>query len=495
MKNTKTVDVSNEYLLSERDMHDEVENQTFAQYIREKRKEVFSMSGKVGISIGEHAEKLGITKEMFRKILNKQKPNQSRDCIIAICAAIGMDVEDTNEALRLYQYYPQLDDNSPRDRIIMDVLDGEVENTIDIQVINNRLARHGYNPLNIIEHRAKATVSRSHIPERFHIVAKKVRTSTDSLLYGDQYQSLATEYDFFRYHCWADMYVIDVENEQKYKLTADTSENYHLEKLPWPDNGDSPFVNFKSLNETGDFKDLFSELIDSAKNEQRRMESFLNDTKNYRERIGAGIYNGKIHVFYEQYNYVVPEFNEYYLFEYVDGTYKLTVAHESLFMQRYLSEKEYTSHYGKISEAATQSYDSIEKIEEFISDSRRSQQEREILRLRKRAYQACKEKVAALLEKLKTRQVFVNNLKYIWDDKDRVCEYFNVTEAFDCEFDNEYGDMMFAQKKEAEFTIESGETVLISIDDLYRAFELGFLSIADICKVKKKYGSIESVLY
>lgn len=494
MKKAKEIGMNEGYVLSERDMLAEPQKLSFAQYIRQKRREVFSASGKEGISVGEHAGKLGLSQEMFRKILNKQKPNQSRDCVIAICAAIGMDVDDTNTALRLYQYYPQLDDDSPRDRLIMDVLDGAVENTIDIQVINSRLIRHGYNPLDIIEHRTKTPMPQTRLPSRFEIVAKKVRTSTDSLFYGDQYQSLSTEYDFFRYRCWTDMYIRDLETEQKYKLTADTFGSCHSEIIPWPDNGDSPFVMFKSLDETGEFKDLFSELIDSSRNEQRRMESFLNDTKNYHERISAGICNCKIHVFYEQYNYVVPEFNEYYLFEYIDGTYRLTVSHESLFMQRYLSEHDYEEHYGKVSDSKKRSYDSIEEIESYIADSKRSQQEREILRLRRRAYQRCKEKVLELMEKLKSRQVFVRNLEYIWDDVDRVCEFFGVMKEFDCKLDDEYGDMMFAGKREATFDLDGGESVLITIEDLYRAFELGFTDIVDICEVKKKLGSIESIL-
>lgn len=483
-----------DYVLSERDVLTESEGLSFAQYIRKKRKEVFNASGKEGISVGEHAGKLGLSQEMFRKILNKQKPNQSRDCVIAICAAIGMDVEDTNTALRLYQYYPQLDDDSPRDRLIMDVLDGAVENTIDIQVINNRLVRHGYNPLDIIAHRTKAIAQQPLIPSRFEIVAEKVRTSTDSLFYGDQYQSLATEYDFFRYHCWSDMYIRDIETEQRYKLTADTFGRCYLEKTPWPDNGDSPFAAFKSLEETGDFKDLFSELIYSAKNEQRRMESFLNDTKNYQERISAGIHNCRIHIFYEQYNYVVPEFNEYYLFEYIDGTFRLTVSHESLFMQRYLSEAEYREHYSKPGDEKKRSYDSIEEIDGYINNGKRSQQETEILKLRKRAYQRYKEKVIDLLEKIKSRQIFVRNLEYIWEDADRVCDFFGVMKEFDCKLDDEYGDMMFAGNKEAEFALDGGESVLITIDDLYRAFELGFTEIADVCEVKKKYGTLEAIL-
>lgn len=494
MNQVKETVMSKGVVLSERNMLPEPQKITFAQYISQKRKEVFSVSGKEGISIGEHAKMLDISQEMFRKILNKQKSNQSRDCIIAICASIGMDVEDTNTALDLYEYYPKLDYDNPRDRVIMDTLNGEVENTICIDNLNERLERNGFRKLDIIKHRNRSVAPTPKSTPRFRIKGKKVRTYTDSLLYGDRYQSLITEYDCSRYHCEADMYIIDAKTEQKYKLTADAFGYMSLEKKPWPSDGNSPFIIFQTLNETGDFQNLFSELIDLAKNEQRRMESFLNDTKNYHERISANFYNRGIHIFYEQYNYVVPEFNEYYLFEYIEGTYRLTVSNDSLFMQKYLSQEEYAEHYGEAKESKKESYDSLEEIELGLKEAQ-SYEQKDILNLRKKAYKHGKKKVMELLEKFRTRQVFVCNLKHIWEDIDRVCEFFGVTKEFDCKFGGEYEDMMFADKREAKFTLDDGESVLITLDDLYRAFELGFKDFKDVCEVKKQIGSIESILF
>jgi hypothetical protein len=57
------------------------------------------------MSTRELAQKLGIDNEMFRKIINKEKPTKKRDCIIAICAMIHFDLNKTNEALILYRGY------------------------------------------------------------------------------------------------------------------------------------------------------------------------------------------------------------------------------------------------------------------------------------------------------------------------------------------------------------------------------------------------------
>ena len=63
-----------EILLYEREYMTEDElSDSFAEFIRKKRKEVLSPTGKEGISIQEHADLLGLSKGMYQKILNKSK--------------------------------------------------------------------------------------------------------------------------------------------------------------------------------------------------------------------------------------------------------------------------------------------------------------------------------------------------------------------------------------------------------------------------------------
>ena len=78
-----------EFFLSDREEACSTSNKSFAAFIKDYRKHWYNSKGKPGISTKELAECVGIGPEMFRKILNKQKPNQSRDCIIAICAALA----------------------------------------------------------------------------------------------------------------------------------------------------------------------------------------------------------------------------------------------------------------------------------------------------------------------------------------------------------------------------------------------------------------------
>ena len=118
----------------------------------------------------------------------------------------------------------------------------------------------------------------------------------------------------------------------------------------------------------------------------------------------------------------------------------------------------------------------------------------DILKLRKFAYKALKPKVEECLEKLRQKKAYVRHLDYIWDDQDRVCEFFGVAEEFRCTLDDEYGDMMTAGIESALFQMKDGSNVEITLQDLYTAFELGFQSFTEICQVKHETGSIESVL-
>ena len=98
------------------------------------------------------------------------------------------------------------------------------------------------------------------------------------------------------------------------------------------------------------------------------------------------------------------------------------------------------------------------------------------------------------LEQLRNREVFVRNLEYIYDDRDRVCAYYGVADEFKCELDHEQGDVMTAGVDSANIITEDGQTITLEISDLYRAFELGFNSADEMCRVKKTKGSIEAVL-
>lgn len=470
--------------------HDE---EIFSNFIKVKRKMENRSNGKPGLSTKELAGRVGISPEMFRKILNKQKPNQSRDCIIAICAALKLDVDDTNKALWIYQYMPKLNEDNPRDNQIIEALDVGFDEDISVGTVNDRLQREGYSPLEIIKSRARkgketCLISQKAFP--YEIKRKNVRT----LLYGDPYESLSTSYDFRRFKCVATMWLDDTLNQKQYKLTAKPGGEYFLEISPWPDAPETPFRSFKSLDETDEFRDCFLELQSMAKREQRHIEEYLNDTRNYYERISADILHDSIHVYFEKYNYKIPERNEYYLMEYIDGIYRLSISHNSQFMSKYMTSEEYREHYGKAELMLVKTYDSIEEIEALYNSPHLPQESKEVLMLRKNAYKNMQLVIDKYLEQLRSRIVFVRNLYYIWDDQDRVCAYYGLEKEFQCRLDDECGDFMTAELESADIIDSNGQKVTVNLSDLKRAFELGFKDTVEICRVIRKKGSIESVL-
>lgn len=58
----------------------------------------------------------------------------------------------------------------------------------------------------------------------------------------------------------------------------------------------------------------------------------------------------------------------------------------------------------------------------------------------------------------------------------------------------ETGDMMFAGDSRHSFNFNDCGTVELTLEDLYLAFELGFSNINQICRVKKRKGSLNKIL-
>ena len=142
-----------------------VKKDDLSKYFNMKIKELNSKFGIV-LTKKDIASKLNISYELFRKIINREKPTKKRDCIIAVCALLGLDTEDLNKALR-FNNMLKMDDRSGRDEIIMTILDNHRRHYTDndeldydpdiISEIDQVLADNAYPKLDIINHRKKPT--------------------------------------------------------------------------------------------------------------------------------------------------------------------------------------------------------------------------------------------------------------------------------------------------------------------------------------------------
>ena len=485
-----TADSNMEILLRERRIScNKQDSKEFTKFIKEKRKELIGSSGKKGLPTRELAERVGIDYEMFRKILNMNKATKKRDCIIAICATLKLDSEETDKALELYQYMSRLDTENPRDDLLIDILEEQLSNYLTIPEINQRLVRNGLPELDIIDHRTSTKPVSEKDSAPFKLLEKQVRIFSNDLLLGDQYDSLETEYSVDRYHCVGEMWLDDLKEKKIYHLTVDRGNKYHMEV-----HGNSFFdiKSYKTVEDAGAFRVYYLELGAMVKCELKKLYTVLNDTRNYQARLGAGIQNDSLHVYAETFNYVIPELNEYYLFEYRNGEAILSVFHSSEFMKCYLGTEEYALIYGNRRNVPVAQYRSIEEI--LSNDDADVHISRYLLKSRSRFFEDLKKQADSLISDIKTHKRHIRNLDLIYDDKDRVCEFFGVEKEFKCTIDGECGDIMSAGEKSAEFRFADCGTVQISLEDLYKAFELGCSNINEICRIKKKLGSIEKIL-
>lgn len=479
-----TIDITKDYSVE----FEPVDKKAFAQFIREKRKEYNEDNGKE-ITTRDLGTMIGINYEMFRKILNQEKPTKKRDCIIAICVALQLLPGEIDEALGLYQYMPALDKYNPRDGFILAQIIGN--NGITVKELNNRLLQRGFPGLDIQDKRGGKVKAEDSLPVNlpFKVMEMKVRTPVDAdYYYGDPYNSLCTIYDPWRCKSTGDMILGDPRRKKYIHLIANT-DGYRSARIIKDDPLPTPF---ESLDETGDYKNYFIELENAISIEKRRLLDILNDTRNYQKRTSAIFSGDKICVFTEQFNYVIPELNEYYFLTFSAGHYKLYVYDQSAFMFWYLSRESYSSYFGNNQPEPKETYESIEELEALINASKNSD---ESIRFRMRisAFRQLMPDVDDLYQKIKDRKEFIQNLDHIFDNPADVLRYYELEEDYECKYDEEYGEICDSLDSKT-YSLPDGSEIIITLEDIYKAFEFGFSDIEAICRIKAKYGSIDSVL-
>lgn len=464
-----------------------VEKTAFAEFIREKRKEYNEDNGEE-LSTSDLGTIIGIKYEMFRKILNQEKPTKKRDCIIAICVALQLLPGEIDEALGLYQYMPALDQYNPRDGFITSQITGSPG--ITVEELNRRLIQRGFPGLDIQDKRdgKKKPVSDVTIDLPYKVLEMKVRTPIDSdYYYGDPYNSLCTKYDPYNCRCTGDMILGDVKQKKYIHLIADTdgymsSQIYKVDDLP---------KQYKTLDDTNEFKNYFIELINAVNVEKRRLLSILDDTRNYQCRTSARLIGDHISIFTEEFNYSIPEMNEYYVLIRTNGKYRLEVFDRSAFMHFYLFPEDFKKYYGDDELVPKEEYQSIEQIDELIAKEN-SSGDMARYRMRKRAFSRLQPKVDELYEALKEDKVFIQNLDFIYDNPAETLSYYRIEKDFECVYDEEYGEI-YDSLKEKLYTLPNGVEVTVTLDDIYSAFKYGYPNIEEICRIKAIYGSVHAV--
>ncbi len=479
--------MNNKNKISEKLKNEEIiteQSQTLSLFLREKGKE---LQEKIGIDDKtlypqeKIAEKLNISVDQLHQKIYGKKP-LTRDWLIAICAAYGLDDCDTSRALSICDM-PTLDDASRREEFIVYFLRINKNKSVGVEDFNKALQAAKLPILDISFRKKKDPKNlKKTISPYTEYQPKVIRTYEEE---DDPYNSLETIY-YPRNRCVAAAFLKDKEN-RKYLLEAFSNGTFCVHQ-----DGELSSSHFESLDPSNPFYMYFSELAAKVHKEKQRLDDICNDSKNYRNRISANIKNDRIHIFCEEFNYDMPERNEYFLMEYIDGHYTLSIANKSMFMQEYMSEKDYYAHYHTNERIHRKTYYSIEEIEKHFKDSK-SYFYPNLVNVRKNAFKRLKKKVTEELDNIRNKKIYIRDSSSIWDNHYNVLQYYMLEKEFECTYDPEYGDIKSA-KDSVDFTVGSGDVVTITLSDLTSAFEFGLDSISDICRIKLLTGSIESVL-
>lgn len=479
-----TVDVTQEFDVD----YSPSDKLAFAHYIKARMKEYNEEHG-TELSVRSLAESLDIGFGMFQKKLNQEKPVKQRDCLIAICVLVHLSRGETDYALNLYDYTPALDDQNPRDKFIAD----QINLGTTVSALNQSLISHGFPGLEIQNKRdgkQKQHQAAKSAPSNYKAIRKAIRTPISrDYYYGDPYNSLCTTYDPF--NCVSSGYIIlkDLKTEKYIELNADsTGQMYSRESsqlLP---------KTYKTLEDTGDYKSFFTELKNALDVEKRRLLDVLNDTRNYQVRASARLIGNSICVFSEEFNYTIPELNEYYVVCLSKGKYRMSVYRQSAFMWLYLPEKSYQTYYSIEKPKAIVSYDSIQQLDEILQKENKTSSIAIKCRMRRKAFERLQKNVNTLYENLRSGKEFIQNLDYIYDNPLEVLPYYGLEKDFECKYDKEYTNEIIDALPSKDYALPDGTTITITEKDVEKAFELGYESIEQICQLKAELGSVDAVL-
>ncbi len=473
-----------------------VETLDFSKFIRDKLKE-YNEDYNKEIKIKDLATIVGFdSPDVFKQTLNKRKKTNKRDCIIAICISLQLLEKDINYALYLYDM-PILNKEDPRDKVIIQYIKesvGKDAPELSIRRLNLYLIDKGKRELDIHNNQGNKRKDKStkEDPNPYKILKVLIHTPFDvDYYYGDPYNSLCTKYSPYRCNCTGNMYIYEPEHGRYFKLSTSangclSSQEYYKDKAP------ASCENYDGIDSSGVFKGCFKQLLNATNTEKTRLLEILNDTKNYSTRASARVINDLLCVFVEEYNYVIPEFNEYYVLQLADGKYTLSVYEKSAFMHYYLSSSEYEKTYVVPLGDPKEKYDSLEQIDSLIENSNKRTDDYSRLRLRRKEFIKLKPIVDELLQKIKSHEVYIQNPQ-IYDNEIGILEHYHLESDFEmvCK-EEEFGEV-YDTLPEKEYILPNGQRVKITIEDLSEAFSLGLKDIDEICRIKNKHKVISNL--
>ncbi len=461
----------------------------FSEYIRQKI-ERYEQKGIKKFRERELAEKIGISYEMLRKIINRRKETRKRDMIITICIALEMNQSETDIALLLYDFVP-LRETTPRDLVIINA----IWDNVGISMTNQKLEKCGYESLNVAGRKSGKKDHNSLMNQENTRYTVLNREAAAYFAMYENGRSLSARYSPQNFDCVARMKLKENATGKELMLEWDGGAGAVFDHDPSGKyiERDDCLIRWRRKVEP-DLQPYFESLSHLVDMKMQDCIEQLNDTRNYGIRVTADFDGTGLTFYGEAYNYDHPEYSEYYQMELNSEKVICSVSRYSLFMERYLGAEKYEKLYGP---CRSEKFSRWESIEEAASCENNSVSgdgldffPGENTDVRTKYYHKLEEAFDEIVTKLANRELFIFDA---WEflDIDDLIKWFDVKEEFDCRWDEEYPQYEFVPHKESFIAPDGIET---SWKERYRALELGMHSITDICNVRAGYGSIEGIL-
>ena len=393
---------------------------------------------------------------------------------------------------------PGLDPYYPRDYGIIQIVHNYGDQPLSLEDINERLELKRIAPLNI-PHRGNKNTAKKELP--FKVKGKRIipqdQYYLDYSVYGDQYNSLCTEYHPSRFHAAADMWIENkttgdqfiisaYANGYQYGLKKDNGIDYFITPI---EEGYEAFDKREPADIKGEYSVAFTELTDMVIEELRRYFSCVNDTKNYRDRVSARIINEELHVFCESFNYSLPEMSEYYLTDLCNGKYITYRSEQSAFMRWFLSSDDYKKYYGD-----------PPKIYKINLDLKPKKTSKECLtEHRKRMIQRIQNKqiemIDNLLDRLAKHEAYIQDLSSIYDTPYAEIEHYGLGAQFRYKEEIVEPDrLIIGVEKESIVISVDSQDVEITTEDVKEGFMLGCEDIQKIARLKLKHKNLKRII-
>lgn len=458
----------------------------FSKYIKKKQKYVVNPKTQKHWSTQDLAAVLSFDYDRFRKIVNMSRPTQKRDVIITICIVLLFSVDETDQALILYNM-PVLDASIKRDEVFIQILenkqassfvpqdDGVIDYVGQIDIL---LRYHGCSALDL----HKQTTFACYTP-----IKQKVSVISDELFFGPEYETLSAKFQPYNYCCKASLLLENQESKHRLIISVTLSIN---ESTYWIQrDADGRIEKYDFHTDDQDLIPYYKETHHAAMNKLYSLLHVLDDSRNYMIRKGACYKDGRIHFYLESFNYDIPELNEYCLIEKAGKELSLNVYDHSEFIYHHIGADEYNRVFGYREHKPLISFTSLQDLEKMTSCMPKGTE-----RIHYSIWKSIFAKLLAEQEQLQSdlqcHRAHIRCIEELDDSDMNVCEYYKVETACKKSADGLQNPNLTRVGLVGEDLIQTE----LSVEELRQSYQLGIPDIESIYRVKKDFGTIWDIL-